>query len=156
MKKIKIKVFDAYIEAKDEKYYKDLGLEGFDIFEYHNQIVNKKGLVFPKKEWKKSLKPIKPLPQNIVEKDKYELDEEEKLTYKMFKDSTKKAKDIYESCKRKEEKYKSILLSKIDTDEEIYGGEDWDCNLSPIGKCLYHFDGNEYSCIFCGESEERK
>ena len=84
MKKIKVKVFDAYIEVKDEKYYDDLGLNGFDIFEYHNQIIDKNGLVYPKKGWR-SLKPIKPLPQDIVEKDKYELDKDEEMILKMLK-----------------------------------------------------------------------
>ena len=40
--------------------------------------------------------------------------------------------------------------------KDIYDGDRWDCNLSPLGYCLYSDDEGEPTCIFCGEPEERK
>ena len=154
----KVKVFDAYEAHHNHwKYYKDLGISDYNIFEYHNQIINKNGLIKPGSKMK-GLVPIKPLEEDLVEKDKYELDELEKMTLKMLKDNTKQAKDFYDSCKRKQSKFEHMLIQRINTDKEIYGGDHWDCNLSPFGHCLYTFDegGGEYCCIFCGEPEERK
>lgn len=157
MKKRKVKVFDAYsVElAEDEKYYESIGV--LDIFDYHNSIVNSKGMIKPNKNasWKK-LKPIKPMDKHLVEKDKYELDDLEKMTLKMLKDNTKQAKDFYDSCKRKQRKFECMLVQELDINEEIYDGERWDCNLSPLGYCLYSDEDGESTCIFCGEPEERK
>lgn len=159
MNKIKVKVFDAYeVEDKDKKYYEDLGINtnGFDLFDYHNQIVNKNGFINLHTKYGK-LKPIKPLEKHLVEKDKYELDELEKITMKMLKDNTKQAKDFYDSCKRKQNKFESLLIQSLDIDKDLYGGDRWDCNLSPLGYCIYEEDEcGESVCIFCGEPEERK
>lgn len=34
----------------------------------------------------------------------------------------------------------------------------WDCEQSPIGKCVYDIVEDEHcdSCVFCGEPDERK
>ena len=146
MKQIKVKVFDAYsVSDSDEKFY----YANIDIFDYHNQIIRKDGIIKGK---------FKPLEHNLIEKIKYELDEDEQLTYKMIKDTTKKAKDLYDSCKRKEDKYKKLLISKININEDLYDGEKWKCDFSPVGHCIYKYDenGSQYECIFCGEPEERK
>ena len=146
MKQIKVKVFDAYsVSDSDEKFY----YANIDIFDYHNQIIRKDGTIKGK---------FKPLEHNLIEKIKYELDEDEQLTYKMIKDTTKKAKDLYDSCKRKEDKYKKLLVSKININEDLYDGEKWKCDFSPVGHCIYKYDenGSQYECIFCGEPEERK
>ena len=146
MKQIKVKVFDAYsVSDSDEKFY----YANIDIFDYHNQIIRKDGTIKGK---------FKPLEHNLIEKIKYELDEDEQLTYKMIKDTTKKAKDLYDSCKRKEDKYKKLLISKININEDLYDGEKWKCDFSPVGHCIYKYDenGSQYECIFCGEPEERK
>lgn len=157
MKKRKVKVFDAYsVElAEDEKYYESIGV--LDIFDYHNSIVNSKGMMKPNKNasWKK-LKPIKPMDKHLVEKDKYELDDLEKMTLKMLKDNTKQAKDFYESCKRKQRKFECMLVQELDIDKGIYDGDRWDCDLSPLGYCLYSDEDGEPTCVFCGEPEERK
>ena len=84
MNKIKVKVFDAYeVSNEDESYYTCMGVS--NIFDYHNSIVNGKGMIKPNRDasWKK-LKPIKPMEKHLVEKDKYELDEIEKMTLKML------------------------------------------------------------------------
>lgn len=151
MKTRKVKVFDAYsVSNSDEKFY----YANVDIFDYHNQIVDKHGMV--KSNSQSKLKPIKPLPENLVEKDKYELDDVEKMTLKMLKDNTKQARNFYDSCKRKQHKFESMLIQSIDIDKDIYDGDRWDCNLSPLGYCLYSDDEGEPTCIFCGEPEERK
>lgn len=151
MKTKKVKVFDAYsVSDSDEKFY----YANIDIFDYHNQIVDKHGMV--KSNSQSKSKPIKPLPEDLVEKDKYELDDAEQATLKMLKSTTKQAKDLYDSCKRKQSRYESLLLSQITDEDGIYNGDRNDCSLSPLGHCIYKYDGNEYSCIFCGEPEERK
>ena len=159
MNKIKVKVFNAYlVEGKDKDYYKDLGINtnGFGLFDYHNQIVNKNGMLKPRTKYGK-LKPIKPLEKHLVEKDKYELSELEKITLKMLKDNTRQAKDFYDSCKRKQNKFESLLIQSLDIDKDLYNGDRWDCNLSPLGYCIYEEDEcGESVCVFCGEPEERK
>lgn len=163
MNRKEVKVFNAYVEVKNEKYYRDLGLSSTDLFDYHNQIVRKDGTVKPNSDakWKK-LKPMKPLPEDIETKFKYELDSDEKMTLSMLKSSTKNAKDLYNSCKRKESKYYDMLEHKFldnygNEFDQIFYGDKWDCHLSPFGYCLYHYDGGgEPTCIFCGEPEERK
>lgn len=150
MKTKKVKVFDAYsVSDSDEKFY----YANVDIFDYHNQIVDKHGMV--KSNSQSKLKPIKPLPENLVEKDKYELDDVEQATLKMMKSTTKQAKDLYDSCKRKQSRYQSLLISQITGEYTVYNGDN-NCSLSPLGHCIYKFDGNDYTCIFCGEPDERK
>jgi hypothetical protein len=34
--------------------------------------------------------------------------------------------------------------------------QDWDCDLSPIGKCIGDGDDPEGCCVFCRDPEERK
>ena len=156
VKKVEVKVFNANVTNEEEKYYEGLGIQSYNLFEYHNQILRKDGTVKPKYS-SRALQPMKPLPQNIETKYKYELDEDEKMAVSMLKSSTRKAEELFDSCKRKEIKYEHMLINKIDFEGPTYDGEHWDCNLSPIGRCIYTTDScGEYVCIFCGEPEERK
>lgn len=156
MNKIKVKVFDAYeVSDEDEKNYTYMGV--LDIFDYHNSIVNSKGMIKLNRGSSLSkLKSIKPMEKHLVEKYKYELDDIESMTLKMLKDSTRQAENFYDGCKRKQHKFEQMLIQNIDKDKNIYDGERWDCNLSPLGYCLYSYEGGEPTCIFCGEPEERK
>ncbi len=156
MKKIKVKVFDAY--SVDDEYKDILGIDNGFIFEYHNQIVGKDGFVHPRKHWKDKLPAFKPLPEHLNLVVRYELDDEERQTLSMLKSTEDQLKKIYDSAKRKRLKYKKLLLNKVVREnDDIFEGEQWECKLSPFGHCIYHYDeGGEISCIFCGEPEERK
>lgn len=145
MNKVKVKVFDAY-NVEDDKYYESLGFDDYELFDYHNCIVNKNGMVKNK---------FKPLEHDIVEKYKFEFDNIEKNALSMLSSSTKKAKDLYDSCKRKEQRYKNLLISQL-SEEELFDGEHWPCALSPLGHCIYKYNSDELECIFCGQPEERK
>lgn len=153
MKEIKVKVFNAY-SCNEEYYKKEYDVNDYLIFEYHNQIIKKDGFVLSNKDWRGKLPKIKPLPEDIVEKTKYELDENERVTLSMLKDTEKQLKNLYDSAKRKREKYEGLLLKQLG--EDIFLGERWDCNLSPFGYCIYDYKYDEPTCIFCGEPEERK
>lgn len=154
----KVKVFDVYkMEPEDIEYYKtNFNINDYDRFDFHNQIV-KNNKVYSKYSKNKS---IIPLEQHLEEKTKYELSENERLVLKMFKDDVKKAKHFLDSAERKLSKYEHILVNSIEDlhDADLYQGDEWECELSPIGRCIYKLDeyGNEYECVFCGEPEERK
>lgn len=150
MKQVEVKTFNAY-KASDngnEEYYSSQVKGYFNIFDYHKCIIRKKdGTIFGK---------FKPKEEDIEVSVRYELDKCEQLALSMFKDSEEKAKQLYDSCKRKREKYESDLVNSLKLYDEIYEGEYHECSLSPLNKCIYHFDGNEYECIFCEQPEERK
>lgn len=75
----------------------------------------------------------------------------------MLESSVRKSKDLYNSCKRKYERYERLLINSLPVEVDLYNGEEWDCELSPIGRCIYKIDDcGELTCIFCGEPEERK
>lgn len=158
MNKKEVKVFDAYsVEDEEKKYYSNLGLDNYYLMKYHNCVLRKNGTIKPTGLFTKHLKPIKPLDKNLVIKTKWELDPIEKETLSMLKSSVKKSKDLYDSCKRKYERYESLLIGSLPIEEDLYDGEEWDCELSPIGRCIYKVeDCGESTCIFCGEPEERK
>lgn len=158
MNKKEVKVFDAYdIDEKDKQYYYDLGLNDYYLMEYHNCILRKNGTIKPTGSFTKHLKPIKPLDKNLVTKIKWELDSIEKETLSMLKSSVKKTKDLYDSCERKYNRYERLLIDSLPIEEDLYDGDEWDCELSPIGKCIYKIDSSgESVCVFCGEPEERK
>lgn len=158
MNKKEVKVFDAYsVKDEEEKYYSNLGLDNYYLMKYHNCVLRKNGTIKPTGLFTKHLKPIKPLDKNLVIKTKWELDPIEKETLSMLKSSVKKSKDLYDSCKRKYERYESLLIGSLPVEEDLYDGEEWDCELSPIGRCIYKIeDCGEPTCIFCGEPEERK
>lgn len=158
MNKKEVRVFDSYsVTSEDKKYYYNLGLNDYNIMEYNNSILKKNGTIKPTGSFTKHLKPIKPLDKNLVTKIKWELDSIEKETLSMLKSSVKKAKDLYDSCERKYERYEHLLLGSLPIDDKIFEGERHKCNLSPIGRCIYKEDSSgEYECIFCGEPEERR
>ena len=158
MNKKEVKVFDAYsVEDEEKKYYSNLGLDNYYLMKYHNCVLRKNGTIKPTSLFTKHLKPIKPLDKNLVTKIKWELDSVEKETLSMLKSSVKKSKDLYDSCKRKYERYERLLIGSLPIEEDLYDSEEWDCELSPIGRCIYKVeDCGESTCIFCGEPEERK
>lgn len=156
MKQIKVKRFNAY-DISNKQYYEDLGVNDIDIFEYDKAVVNDKGLISPIQDYAKCyLKPIKPLNEDLEEAVRYELDNTEKQAVKMLKNSKDKAKDLYDSCKRKYDRYNELLVQSIFPDKQFYLGEHWKCDLSPLGYCIFEYTANGSSCIFCGEPEERK
>lgn len=149
MNKIKVKVFNAH-NIENMEYYNKLGIEDYDLFDYHNCIIKKNGTVKNK---------FKPLEHDIIEKDKFELDDIEETALSMLVHSTRKAEDLYDSCKRKEQRYKSMLISKNFkefNENKLFESTHHQCNLSPLGYCVYKYNDNELECIFCGEPEERK
>ena len=153
MNKKEVKVFNAY--AVENEYDNILGKNNVHLFEYHNRPINKDGFVEPSKEFKNKLPKLKPLDKHIVVKDKYVLDDSEKLALSILKHNSKSMYQLYDSAKRKERKYITSLYEQLN--QNLFEGEKWDCYLSPFGYCLYTFDEyDEPTCIFCGEPEERK
>lgn len=158
MNKKEVKIFDSYsVTSEDKKYYYNLGLNDYNIMEYNNSILKKNGTIKPTGLFTRHFKPIKPLDKNLVTKIKWELDSVEKETLSMLESSVKKSKDLYNSCKRKYERYERLLIDSLPVEADLYNGEEWDCELSPIGRCIYKIDDcGELTCIFCGEPEERR
>lgn len=153
-----VKVFDSYsVTNEDKKYYYDLGLSDYEIMEYNNSILKKNGTIKPIYSYRNTFKSIKPLDNNLTTKTKWELDSVEKEILSMLKSSVKKSKDVYDSCERKYNRYIRLLLNQLPIKDELYDGNFWKCDLSPIGRCVYKQDNSgEFVCVFCGEPEERK
>lgn len=158
MNKKEVRVFDSYsVTSEDKKYYYNLGLNDYNIMEYNNSILKKNETIKPIGSYRNNLKPIKPLDKNLITKIKWELDPIEKETLSMLKSSVKKAKDLYDSCERKYNRYERLLIDSLPIEEDLYDGDEWDCELSPMGRCIYKIDSSgESVCVFCGEPEERK
>lgn len=158
MKNRKVKVFNAYnVESEDIEYYKiNFGVNYYNIFDFHNQIVKNNKVC---SKYNKN-KIIIPLEQHLEEKIKYELSENERSIFKIFKDDVSKAKHFLDNAEKKLSEYEHILINSIEDlhDIDLYQGDEWECELSPIGRCIYRLDkyGNKYECVFCGEPEERK
>ena len=135
----KVKIFNAYNCDRLD-----------DPFKYHNCIVKKNGKIKDN---------ITPLDEEIVEKEVWELDDEERAVLQMLKSSVEQAKDIYDSALRKQRRYENILIQKVCDEMKIDVCDIFlsnnKCDLSPIGKCAYYCDCGP-TCIFCGEPEERK
>lgn len=89
-------------------------------------------------------KMIEVAPNLVKQMDYYEFDSDEKFGLSMLKNSTKQAKDLYESALRKQNKYERLLLDKINKDAVF---SDSPCELSPFNKCCYA----DEKCIFCGK-----
>lgn len=54
-------------------------------------------------------------------------------------------------------KYVSELIGKPVSEDEIgYDSDGWDCEDSPIGKCIYNADYDYECCVYCDGPEERK
>ena len=54
--------------------------------------------------------------------------------------------------------YGDVLRERgLDPDNTVVPGS-WDCEESPVGKCVYDFyeDPARDCCLFCGDPEERK
>lgn len=156
MNKVKVKVFDINsCSDEDFKYYEEkFDIDEYLLYEFDSGIVRKNGTVLANKAWRKELNPIKPLEKHIKEKIKYELDESEKMALSMLKNTERQLADLQDSAKRKRERYEQLLLNKIS--DTAVKGEYWDCELSPFGHCIYEYDANGLTCIFCGQPEERK
>lgn len=159
MIKTRTKVFDAYNASEHIKYYTEQGVKDYFIFEYHNQPLDKNGLVSPKGVWK-SLKPIKPNAKDLVTKYKYELTYSEKARLSVLNTQIERVEKLTDKLENKRNKLEQDILDEIlqDTDyDSIFEGDYWECELSPLGRCIYTNDEcGESVCIFCGESEERK
>lgn len=162
MESKKVKVFNAYkSDDEDMKYYEDLGLNEFDYWNSHMKIINKNGLIKLPKNRLSEIDKFEPLEKNIEEVTKYEMDKLEEATLQMFKSSEEQARDLLDSAKRKRMRCEKLIIEKccealgIDVCN-VYDGEHWDCNLSPMGHCIYRCDNGEPECIFCGQPEERK
>ena len=161
MKKIQVKVFNAYTDFKNRKYYEDQAKDEdyFDIFDFHNSILDDDGYVSENKDYGISLSnlKIKPLEEDIEIKTKYVLDDEEQNKLDNLEKEIEECEKKYIESKQHLSAYQNELLEKAGIDFYLLEGTDaWKCNLSPLGRCVYEWDGNEYSCIFCGEPEERK
>lgn len=148
MKKIKVKVFNAYKSDNDE-FLDNINLGWRDKFDFHMHIIDKDGYV-----WNEEVG-FKVPDEYIEETYKYELEPKEKANL-----HTKKI--IFELAEQKlneaEQDYHNFfvdLFSKIDNSEDLFLSE-WSCELSPIGNCICKWDGNDNTCIFCGEPDERK
>jgi hypothetical protein len=49
------------------------------------------------------------------------------------------------------------LINKPVSEDEIgYDDDGWDCDDSPIGKCIYNSDYDYECCVYCDGPEERK
>lgn len=141
-----VQVFNANtLTEQDLQFYKEQ--TDLDIKLFHNQQVNKQGYV--KYNYNNSITKIKTLPQNIVDKEIIVLDDFEHATYTMFKHNTDKARDLYDSCKRKQDRFQNMLLQKLTKLNNLSIGT-VDCDISPIGKCICNLDSDSNGCIFCG------
>lgn len=156
MIKKQVNVFDFYlVKDEDKEYYEQFC--DFDNLElYHNKVVNDKGIIKLK-----GYPDVTPKLGHCTFTNKFELDKDEKDTLQMFNSTVKQAKDLYDSAKRKKDRYVGMLLRKackeLEVDSnEVFFGDDWNCNFSPLGHCIYKYDCGEPTCIFCGEPEERK
>lgn len=153
MKRNKVKVFNAYGHDKDgeEYYYNNIDMKWKSKYEFHNHIIGNDGYVEDD-----DIK-FKPREQDIVEVDKFDLEDKDK-------DYITSLHNLIEDCKAKirqaetdEFKFYRNKMKEMgfDNPEEFWLGT-WDCPLSPFNQCVCHWDGNDDTCIFCGEPEERK
>jgi len=89
-------------------------------------------------------------------KEKYRFDDEEMIEYIRLRDNVVYKERELDRAKKVFEKYKMSLFKKHFKGIDVFEGEYWDCKLSPLGHCLYSYEYDEPTCIFCGEPEERK
>lgn len=151
LKSTKVKVFDAYFYDKEgDEYYRQFDLGWHSLFDFHNQIVDKDGYVSdgPLK--------IKPRPQDMKEVTRFEFDDMERKNYKIHQDTIKMYEDKLKQAEKDLTKWmeEAIKLTGFSPDGCYLG--DWDCELSPFGICVCRWDGNDETCIYCGEPDERK
>lgn len=89
----------------------------------------------------------------VREVDYYEFDRDEEMAYSMFASSTEQARQLYDSCLRKENRYKRLLLDSVDKDAVF---DSRSCDVSPFGVCcLKSSDDGVERCVFCGREKER-
>jgi hypothetical protein len=116
----KVKVFDSSLSSRDNA-------EDLD-----NTIVNSKGKV----------KGFSVDDSECREVNIFELEDNERVTLQMFKSSVTQARDLLDSALRKQQRFESILMSKV------FSGSvrsDKKCKLSPLGNCWFIED----TCVFC-------
>lgn len=141
-----VQVFNANtLTEQDLQFYKEQ--TDLDIKLFHNQQVNKQGYV----KYNLITK-IKALPQNIVDKEITVLDDFEHATYTMFKHNTDKAKDLYNSCERKQDRFQKLLIHKLTGIKNPFICRNTTCDVSILEKCVCDLDNdsNINKCIFCG------
>ena len=140
---IKVKVFDVYKNNDTEEYYKSW-IGDRNISDFHMAVINKDGFV------KNDGIKLFIRSDDISEIDKFVLDDAENGARQMLHSSTKKAKDVFDSCLRKEERFDELLLDKICKSINIGNvclpKKDTCCNISPFGYCVCVPEGK---CIFC-------
>lgn len=149
MKKIRVKVFDAYAEHSDDEFFDSLNLGWRDKFDFHMHLIDNDGYVWDDDVGFKAPK------EYITEEYKYELEPEEKSNLHILDENVKLFAEKLERAEQDYHNYMTDLLSKLDIPDDVFLSE-WDCPLSPIGQCLCHWDGSDNTCVFCGEPDERK
>lgn len=159
MEKIKVKVFDAYSGSDNEEYYENqVKDQYFNIWDFQNKILDDEGYIKVDYFGGKQIVKIKPLKKDLRVKTKYILDKEEK-------ENLDKLQHIIDENERKLKESKKDIIDYVhelmkETGVKSYlaleDTDGWKCGLSPFGRCVYSWDGSDYSCIFCGEPEERK
>ena len=121
MKTKEVKVFNAYKCNRIP-----------NPFRYHNCIVKKNGKIKDN---------ITPLDEEIDTKTILELDDMENATLQMFRSSRSQAENMFDSCKRKEKRYETLLVTEACdklgiSPDFIYFG-DKSCKLSPIREMYF-------------------
>lgn len=149
MKKIKVKVFDAYSKHSDDEFFDNLNLGWRNKFDFHMHIIDSDGYV-----WDDDIG-FKVPEEYITETYKYELDPVEKSNLHILDENVKLFTEKLENAEQAYHNYMADLISNMDIPECVYLSE-WDCELSPFGYCLCCWDGNDDTCVFCGEPDERK
>jgi len=92
-----------------------------------------------------------------LENGKYKLSEFEQDTLNTIDKFIEQAENHLEYLRKSKAHFEAVLLESLDTDETLFDGEYWECEKSPLKRCIYKIDdGGEMVCIFCGEPEERK
>lgn len=148
MKKIKVKVFDAYKVPYNSTLH-NLKIGYKDIYDFHNHIIDVNGFVWDEDDGFE-------VPERFTnEVEKYELEPKEKANLHTKASLIEMYKQNLEEAEQEYHKYLKEILKDLDLPEGAFMSE-WDCQLSPIGNCICCWDGSDDTCIFCGEPDERK
>ena len=92
-----------------------------------------------------------------LENGGYKLTDFEQDTLNTIEKFIEQAENHLDYLKKSKAHFEAMLLDSIDDEESLYDGEYWECEHSPLKRCIYKMDDSgELICIFCGEPEERK